>query len=211
MRTQLIFYFLFIFTISYGQESISKCGGEYPANVQIEDKLNGLPYKNLLADYNDQYFNEQFVNGNIVLRDGSMVRNKLLKYSGYLDELIWVRSNDYQRILLKKEDINEFSLFANDSLHTVRFKKIRIKNWFEQDSINAFLQVLVEGRYSLYAFRKMNIHSNSFNFYKQYEYFIKKPDGKLYSLKLRRKQLFMIVPEIKDDIKALIRNHSFKV
>jgi hypothetical protein len=119
----------------------------------FEQKLAGQKIHiypvNVIGSY---FLNDEWKRGDIHLITGNWVKNKQLKYNSLRDELIWLRPMDYSMILLEKEQILEFYINMNGIKECLHFKKLDL---IRTDSTKKFYQVLYEGRYGLYCYRRV--------------------------------------------------------
>lgn len=86
-----------------------------PAQEQIislrpDYQLSGSLFTFGLIAIGSQYYNEEWQLGNVMLTSGAVINNQLLRYHGYLDELIWLPSTARQPVKLDKGLIRAFSI-----------------------------------------------------------------------------------------------------
>lgn len=100
----------------------------------------------------NQYFNKDWTAGDIVLDNGDTANDKLLKYNGFLDELIWLDSASNRQVKLEKHFIREFSLKMPGD-RVFRFKRIQDRQLITGGPADIFVEVLCENAASLYVQR----------------------------------------------------------
>ena len=94
----------------FSQNYSCNCKSENSFIEDFEKKLNGIIFINSIIQYDIQLFNK-WGNGDVILYDGSVIKNKYIRYNKYLDELLWLRKSDYKSAIVDKESISEFILY----------------------------------------------------------------------------------------------------
>lgn len=217
MKTKIMWYtifFIFVFQNLQGQKNSQN----YIFNFSdSEAKLSGELFKPDLPVDEITYFNSEWQPGDIHLSNGDVVKNKLLKYNGLMDELFWLEPNSRNVIKLDKESILQFHFqnLVGDS--TVYFKKIKVKKSSVSDSSDVFGQVMYESRLSLFVLHTFKFagtelnRKNGFlienNVYASIPvYIFRFTNNKTYLTKsLNRKSLYSFFPEKKDQIKKFFK------
>ena len=164
------------------------------------------------------YFNKEWLSGDIYLSNGEVVRNKLLRYNGLLDELLWKEPTSNNIVKLDKEAIRQFhfqNLYGDTS---VSFRKIKIKRSIIADSSEIFAELIYEGNLSLFVFHNFIVegrehisrNGNSYekNVYAEEPvYIFRYINNKTFvTLKLNRKSLFAFSPDNKNKIKEFLKS-----
>jgi hypothetical protein len=152
-----------------------------------------------------------WTNGDLVLYNGEVIKNKILRYNGFLDEIIWLRKSDYRCGLVVKETIKEFSLYP------VNQKRRHFKKYFLYNIVEGrrekFVEILVEGDFEFFSYRRITILSTSDTYYPKYEYYMLH-DGTITRVYLNRKSLFHLFnnnEEKKQKVKKIVRSNHLKV
>lgn len=181
-------------------------------------KLTGEAYYEFVQYAGEQFFNKEWVKGDILLSGGTMLYNKQLKYNGFLDELIWMNLSNYKKYKLDKSSISEFWLKLNgtDRLH---FKRINVSNEDEQIP-DIFAEVKTEGKYSFYIQHKIKVVGEQ-DYYLNNRpyllktiayrpiYYIKTPTNRCIPFSKFNKGLIVkALPEIKKEIPKLAKNNK---
>jgi hypothetical protein len=163
------------------------------------------------------YFNSEWLSGNIYLSDGAVIKNKLIKYNGFLDELFWMEPNSGNVIKLDKEAIQQFHFLSFNGDTSVYFRKIKGKRNIIADSSNIFEQVVYEGTVSLYVIRNYKIERTEFIringigceksiYAEEPVYIFRSGTDKIFVTKrLNRHSLYSFSPGNKDMIKDFFR------
>ena len=126
-----------------------------PVDSTFSTKLTGAYFFEKKQYIGSQFFNIEWVQGNILLTNKEIVQCKSLKYNGLLDELIWLNTCNFGQFKLDKSFIDEFKL-KDKADHEVHFKKISIPDSSKNLIKTIFLQVAVEGKLSLYIERSIS-------------------------------------------------------
>ncbi len=139
----------------FSQQYDCKCDGDEEAyNTYLQNTLVSREYSNPIPRYRGEQYLSDWTRGEVILRNGETVRNMDLRYERYMDEVLWLRSGDFRIGVLNKRIIEGFRLQGEDGSLSLFFVKKRIK-LPATDSLDAYLQVLVEGPVSLFAYRNV--------------------------------------------------------
>jgi hypothetical protein len=138
------------------------CDTASSAEKMFGARLLAKTYVNTNGTNNKQYYNN-WSNGEVKLVNGDIVKNELLRYNLLLDELLWLRKKDYSTGMVYKNTVQEFTVYNDSSASTTRFIKVGLRNLYSSDSAYTYLQVLTEGKVSLYVQRKVISISKSTN------------------------------------------------
>ncbi len=177
----------------------------YP--IDIEDKLFGRIFINRFINYDSQFF-YRWAKGDVTLYDSTVLKNKYIRYNHYLDELIWTRKLDYKSAIIDKQSVRAFSIYDDNNAPVAHFIKTRLKNWYENDSIDIFLQVLVEGNISLYAVRKIELIENVI--YNKDRYYVLL-EGNYNNFKPSRVNLLRLFPGKRAEFRSILRKNKLQV
>lgn len=120
----------------------------------FEPKLSGELFYMKGGTVGKQFYDDNWINGDIKLKSGEWVFNKKLKYNTFMDEVIWLQVDSFRQIKLEKHFIDEFC-FKNPHGDTIRFIRIPFKLDPLMASTDIFVQVLCEKKASLYVFRNV--------------------------------------------------------
>ena len=168
----------------------------------------------------ETYFNKYWLPGDIWLTDGTVIRNKKIKYNGLLDGLFWLEPASNQTIMLDKEAILKFHFHNFQGDTSVYFRKINIIRNILNDSIEIYGQEIYHGDLSLfvshafYLARKEAVKINNSLILKDiYEeepvYYIKYLNNRVVGFKrFSRKSLYAFVPGKKDQIKKFFKENK---
>jgi hypothetical protein len=191
------------------QEYYCNCIEDISITEDFQRKLSGRFFVNRIMDYGSQFF-YKWANGDVIMNDGQIIRNKYIRYNRYSDELLWLRKSDYKTALLDKETIDEFIIYTEDNSPYAHFRKARIKKWYQFDSTDVFLQVLTEGNISLYVFRTVTVIRNKIEIYDKDIYYLLM-NNNYHRIDASRLGLIRALPQNKTELKQIIRKNKLKV
>jgi hypothetical protein len=166
------------------------------------------------------YFNTDWLSGDIFLLDGRVIRNKKIKYNGFLDELFWLESESNLIVRLDKEAIVKFHFTNFQGDTSVNFRKLKIKRNSSNDSIEIFGQELYLGDLSLFVLHSFyfektvivqvdgrNILKDIYK--KDPVYYIKFLDNTTVGFKkFSRKNIYAFAPGKKDQIRKFLNESN---
>jgi hypothetical protein len=191
------------------QEYYCNCIEDISITEDFQRKLSGRFFVNRIMDYGSQFF-YKWANGDVIMNDGQIIRNKYIRYNRYSDELLWLRKSDYKTALLDKETIDEFIIYTEDNSPYAHFRKARIKKWYQFDSTDVFLQILTEGNISLYVFRTVTVIRNKIEIYDKDIYYLLM-NNNYHRIDASRLGLIRALPQNKTELKQIIRKNKLKV
>jgi hypothetical protein len=162
------------------------------------------------------FFNTDWLEGEILLSDSTVVRNVRIRYNGLLDELFWLEPESNKTIKLDREAILRFhfNIFNGDT--SVYFRKLKVKRENFPDSVEIFGQELFEGKVSLYLRHSFyyagskSVQMNKRyvlkdNYQKEPVYYIYISDNKIFQFKrFSRKNIYTSFPDKKLQIKKYL-------
>lgn len=136
--------------------STTLCGQIVTLDSIFEPKLCGTIYEMAGGYKGSQFYNNEWANADILLSSGEIVSNKLLRYNGFTDDVIWKNNVELVEVKLEKHFINEF-VFKNFNGKLIRFKRIPAKLPGIVDSTEIFAEVLAESKSLCYVYRKIMV------------------------------------------------------
>ena len=219
----VLFCLSMLFVDALAQDSIS-CGCiNQPGSIPIN--LKGEVYVRLPEFTGFEFFNPNYVEGDVYLEDGEIVPKQLLKYNGRIDGLLTSPPHVGHEILLDNYFIKGFTLKLDNAKPSVKFSKIRIKEEFVSDSVKVFAQELYLGKLSLFAYRKFKYEGDVYKaignmtiskqeFGPSFVYYFQLPNNKTIGFtSFKKRDLYKLFPENKDLIKRIFKEkhqHRFK-
>ena len=202
------------FQILSGQKNTT---GENCDLTDSEPYLTGELFAPALPVDATTWFNSEWLSGDIYLSNGEVVRNKLIKYNGLLDELFWQEPESKNIIKLDKEAILQFHFLNFKGDTSVYFRKIKVKQNIIADSSEVFGEVVYNGRLSLYILhtffieRRELIYMNGIPYQKDIYaeepiYYFKFTNNKTFVTRnLNKHSLSAFSPGNKDKIKGFLK------
>jgi hypothetical protein len=186
---------------------------------------SGLPRLTgeLFAEKNykgDQYITPEWCNSTIVLTTGDTITGEKIRYNGYLDELIWLNTRNFNKFRIDKPSVAEFFISQNDSLPT-HYRQVSVPKTGDKMQ-NIFLETAYEGKLSMYIYRhiKRNGVDQETDEGTNYEmevltpdhiYYFRLPSGEwIWMNKLKINNLLKYLPDQKKAIIQLIGKKHLK-
>ena len=193
----------------YPQHSGCECTADEEQGIWLKEGLMGIEYRNPSEGFNGRQYFGGWTPGEVILYNGDVIRNIYLRYDKYMDELLWLRDGDFKAGILFKGDVAGFRLFDERNKLTATFIKKNITLPFT-GSTDAFLQVLVSGDITLYAYRNSDVMTNEHTLVDNIRYLISNA-GEEYFLTLRRKSLLEIPVIQRAEMKAILRTNRISI
>ena len=184
-------------------------------------RLTGESYFEKKGYKGEQYFNKQWMPGDIILSTGETVTNEKLKYNGLLDELIWVNGFINQQFKLDKSLISEFRL-KNEQGQYNYFRHITVPKPITNQPVDIFAELAVEGELSLFVQRKISVtnvdeiaidgvHYNQETIKATPVYYLKMLLGNYLLLdKIKLTSFIQLFPTQKKQITQIIKSNNLK-
>jgi hypothetical protein len=202
------------------------CTATYGQSINMDSifdpPLRGETFLKKTGTEGRQFYNDDWVLGDIKLCSGETVFNKQLKYNVLLDEVIWLQAGTFRQVKLEKHFIIEFSLKEKQG-RVIIFKKIRVKLPTMNDSADIFVEVLAEKATSLYVFRSVRVEETSNivngvqtyvgNIVPQPQYIVKLPDQQTITFKrIKKKVIINALPEkYRNTVKATTQQNHLSI
>lgn len=196
--------FLLLWTVTgYSQSAGCPCHDLNNTNTYVPDLI--------AKEFMDQHigdllqFQADWEESDIYLVTGDSVKGEYVRYSSLLDEMLWMRKDDYQKAILDRRFIKEIVIY-NDLGIGQRFVKVKIKNNLHIKNSDTYMQILVEGNTS---FLKQYItieQSYSGEMFKKVNYFLHINDIYV-QCSLKRSSFLKAFGEDKKQIKQILRSN----
>ncbi len=116
--------------------------------------LSGDAFLDASTSKGSQYYIEVWLEGDVVLKSGHEVKSQLLRYNGFLDELLWLPSVAQSQVKVDKDMVSHFTLLS-DNAEPVEFVNISFTPRFQSAHINILAQQLHKGQISLLVHRQI--------------------------------------------------------
>jgi hypothetical protein len=221
MKTKILLSYSFIFIFAF--QSLS---GQNKGSFNVNDKadciqcLTGELFAPVSAVDPATWFNLEWLPGDIYLSTGEIVRNKLIRYNGLLDELLWKEPKSGNTIKLDKDPIAQFHFQNLNGDTSIYFRKIRVKKNVLSDSSEVFGEVIYDKINSLYILHTFNIKGTEIvrkggttfekiNYEKIPVYVFMFTKNKTFVTRnLSRRSLYSFCPEKKDRINEFLKSNK---
>jgi hypothetical protein len=223
MKAKVILTHIILLVITFQHLSGQKnCCCNNIDKTNSEPYLSGELFTPALPVDAATYFNKGWLLGDILLSNGEIVRNKLIKYNGLLDELFWQEPESKNIITLDKEAIRQFHFQNLNGDTSVYFRKIKVKRNIISDSSEVFGEVVYDGNLSLFVLhtfiieRRELINMNGIPTEKDIYaeepiYCFRLTNNKIFVTKsLKRNSLYAGSPGNKDKIKEFLKANNFR-
>lgn len=164
------------------------------------------------------YFIEEWSRGAVVLNNGQIAKDLLLRYDGFSDRLIWLLPTEgNKQVSIDKYLVEGFVLHQADTSY--HFSRIDVSGLTGFTDNQVFLQVLQQGKFSFLAFRGVRQSSRlgsvtdpqgrvrqALTLISETKYFLQLPDGSLKRVRLNRRSFMQAVgdemPEVIERLKG---------
>jgi len=205
-RFYLIFLVLPAVIQAFAQQENCNCSSVDDYSVWLQEGLITKEYTNPAKGYVGNPYLFDWLYGEVELKNGDIIKDIILRYDRYTDELLWLRKGDYRKGVINKENVAGFRLideFARQEMDFTR-RKILLP-WI--DSAEVFLQVMVTGKISYQVYRKLKEEAVEFRLIDNTKHIISH-EGKDYVISLRRRSLLEMPFIDKIEMKKILRkNH----
>lgn len=221
MKTKIVFSIVILLMIAI--QNLNGQSLTYPNNSDLYNTEWCLTGELFVSDFtvdSRTNFYSEWVSGNIYLANREVVRNKLIKYNRFHDQLFWLEPKSNNIIKLDKESIVRFHFSDINGDTSVYFRKIKIKRNLVADSVSVFAQEIYCGSSSLFIVhalkengtelvRKNGILSEEIVYTEAPIYFFKFANNKTFVTKsIKRNRLYAFSPENKEKIKAFTKTNK---
>ena len=194
----------------HAQIDMPDCNASYFDSL-FAPVLTANYYHNFTSQNKDDFIDDWRV-GEVVYANGVVFENKTLRYNGVIDELVWMRLNDYQTGIVYKEKIDRFILYKSSTQNSRTFIKTNLPIWLTGSGGDVYLELLsTEGQYTFYCFRKMKKNATEGETYEKFMYFVSVL-GDYKKIRLGKKQLLSLIDKNdQQQIKKLFRQSKLNL
>jgi hypothetical protein len=185
-------------------------------------KLTGESFYEDKKYIGEQFLNKDWTKGDILLTTGDIIHDKLVRYNGLFDELVWLNEYNFGKFKLHRSFVNEFWI-ANTSGTKTHFKRICIGDTSKIHKQDIYVEVKAEGNVSFYIQRRIsvvgteNVKKNNILYVCDVieptpAYFFKLPSSQYVMMtRLRSRAFLKLFPQNKKVINKLIRENHLNV
>jgi hypothetical protein len=215
----LTFFFILLMSFQYAHGQTIYCCSS-GNSITSDPSLPGILFTSSGAIDNTTWFNKEWLLADIYLSNGEIVRNKLLKYSGLLDELLWRQPETSIIIKLDKSAVQKFHFINNEGDTSVYFERLKVKHDISIDSSEIFGEEIFRGKLSLFVWHtffierseisaRAGVHYQNDTYAEFPVYYFRFMNNKIVGMKsLNRKNLVALVPDKKDQINRYYKQNK---
>ena len=208
VNLKILFAFTVILSLqAHSQTSFDGCYGTIEHDIEEQAVIFAKTYTPKPPFSQKQFYNN-WTRGFITYEEGNRTNDVLISYNGWLDELMWLREKDLQSGVVAKANIAGFTFLWRDNSPDEEFRKVWVSGIV---SGHFFLQVLTEGDYTLYCYRRVMYLVGKQDFVQSYQYYLE-TNGRLQSFKPNWLRVVLMFP--KDErrtIRQIIRSNHLSV
>jgi hypothetical protein len=208
-RLSIFLTLLLMIVRAYSQEGSCNCSSADEYSRWLLKGLIGVEYFNPVNGFKGSQYLQDWAYGDVELTDGEIIRDVIIRYDRYADQLLWLRKMDYRKGMLNKDIITGFTVKDFWNKPQSHFTKRRIfLPWL--DSTEVFLQEMVVGDISFYVYRKVKEEPVEYSLMDNTRYILE-TGGKDYVIPLKRKSLLELPFIVKADMKKVLRHNRISV
>jgi hypothetical protein len=187
-------------------------------------KLSGELYQQRIIYAGNPFFLDNWVNGDVTLESGEVVKDQLLRYNALEDELIWKEPNSSRSVKLDKMLVASFTLeqriLVDSILYFERLSNVK-KRAFAVS--NDFFQLLYRGSYTLYACRWVEKTSQTESVYvggrgqkallivPKTTYYVQHDNEKIVTISLGRKSFINVFSDKYELSRKLLKKNGLRI
>jgi hypothetical protein len=209
MQKLIFFSFLMIISWSISAQDNTFKLDDLIVEQSFEAKLTGIVI-NPDVLVNEKFITKNWCPSEITLYNDEIIYNKKLLYSGFDDAFIWLEPTANMYTQLERDLIKEVRMKLNSNNEYLVFRSFRVKQLMQSNSKNVFLNVLVDGKISLYIYRKIQFYNNT-DYEPNYKYFLKKQDGQFDIFRPNKVGLLAQFPEKKKELRKIIKKNRLSI
>lgn len=206
-----IFTTMLLVSVSFlnAQTEPCNCFETKEQEKNFEEKILGRAFVNQFLGSANQ-FHLGWLPGDLILKDGSVIKGENFRYNRYLDELLWVRKKDYAISIVQKDLVASFILYDSKMAYPMVFINLKKKSWLSTDSGSFYMQEMAKGKLSFYVFRKAQKIGNNKEMDTSNDYYIVKDDI-FYKVRLSRRSLYKFMGLEKETMRNIVRENDLNL
>ena len=208
----LILLIIAVFASVQAQEKNCRCNYYKVSEEVLEDKITGIVLSETYFKLPEKEIYNQWSVGDILLNNGERITNRVIRYDGISDNLIVSSLKEDVKLAVEKNTIKGFDIIMYKSDKILHYKKLNIKNILSSEYTVGYAQLLVSGKTSLYATRRLQQVGATNEIQTYYSYIIVKEDGTMFHfLHYSRRYIASLFPEKKVIFKSHLRKQHNRV
>lgn len=205
-------YLCFLCSTVYGQRHQCNCIDDPWPGSMLEEKLTCLvlPAAGVVIPNTEPFGRWRY--GKIILNSGEIISEQFMHYDGYADQLIINSKNSTIKLAIEKYTVQGFEIESFNADKILSFRRVNVKEKYSAVFHDVFLQVLLSGKNTLYASRKLIKTPVSEKIVSSYSYFIRREDGSMATfVKPTRRAIMSLLPEHKELFLSRLREQHNSV
>ncbi|MFA6401407.1 MAG: hypothetical protein WCX31_07240 [Salinivirgaceae bacterium] len=205
-------YVILIGMVAFGNTLSAQVSGNRSCQG-LPAAVNNVPmvattYINEFPSKKEQFYNN-WTKGTIYFTNGYKAPDCMIRYNGWKDELIWLRETDYKTGTVIKGKVASFTFDNTMQREALRFIHYIDTGGFQKTDI--YLEVIAEGKTSVYCYRKATLLKGENKFVTKYQYYLKQ-NRELHKFTPGKRNLLAFFPKEKHKaIKDILRVNHLKL
>jgi hypothetical protein len=172
---------------------------------------SGAEYKYDYGKETGLYLDEKWLPGEIVLSDGTIIKDRLLRYNIYSRQIEFVDKNDTMAIA-NTFDVKQLKIGERSFIFTSFV--------YDGKPVEDWLEVLVDGDYSLFLYRRIvyryveslsESNPETDRFFMIEKYYIQDSNGEIKALPNTKKQIVKCLAEKNPDIESFMKENKIRL
>lgn len=209
MKYLIILSILLLPFDAISQQENCFCSSDDEYQASLLNGIIGTEYSNPVAGYEGVQFLRDWAYGEILLNNGEKIKNAVIRYDRFADQLLWLRTRDYRKGVLNKSQIVSFTIYQ-EGVHPEEYyvkKRIRLPYL---DSTEVFVHELVQGKMELFAYRIVKSDPVQSRLFDDTRLVISTSKHD-YLLRLRRRNLLELPVINAEEMKKILRHNHIQV
>jgi len=189
------------------EKSLAFARADYEAYMQAG--LMGFEFeRSLLAPGSDELF-DVWTMGKVWFKSGDTVKNIYIRYDRLADELVWRMPGGKKAAVLGKSIVEGFELSYSYYGSSARYMQKDLKLPALSGLASVYLQELLTGEYSFYAYRNLKISNQQVSLVDNTRYLVYN-QGSYFYVSLRRGSLYTLPGVDKRIMREVVRRNRIR-
>lgn len=209
MKYMILSLLLLLYLDSVAQQDDCRCSSDDEYQASLLNGIIGTEYSNQVAGYEGVQYLRDWAFGEIHLNNGETIKNAIIRYDRFADQLLWLRTRDYRKGVLNKSEIVSFKIYQEGAHPEEVFVKKRIRLPY-LDSTEVFVHELVQGKMELFAYRNVKVDPVQNRLFDDTRLVISTSTHD-YLLRLRRRNLLELPVINAEEMKKILRHNHIQI
>lgn len=225
MKKEILFklvFFVMLCILNFFNSIWAQNSKNLKTSIVFQVPLVGREYIPPSKGEGSPFLYDSWNSGYIILESGDTITGKPLKFDCLNNKLLFLSDNT-EIIELDRNYIKGFGLYSNAPMTARKFEKLSTKLPFISDSAMQYLEIMVKGKFNLYAYVKVKIYNEKpagnesgsylINRYTKKVLFYAQLDNlPIQLINPSKNSLLNAYPEYKAKIKKILKdNHSSRI